>query len=318
MRSLALCHADDPCYALVAAAMARRGGELVRVDLTQFPAELPLALSVGEVHDALSFGGVDLNQARSAWIRHVDVAQTLPAMDPGHRDATEQLANSTLHAALQCLDIFVLDPPDRMASAPMKPRQGQLALRFGLGVPRTLVSNDPQAIRAFAARCGGAIIAKMMDSGSVMLENQGDAEPFPTMLLGEAELAGLDGIELSPMIFQERVPKAMEARVTIVGREVFTAAVAVRDEVDVRQHPELLAGLRPYAALPDPVRRGLERLMDHVGLNFATFDLILTPDGRWVFLEMNTVSYFHHVEQAAGLPIADSVARLLMGLAVVR
>lgn len=317
-RALALCRADDPCFAPVAAAMARHGGELIRVDLSTFPHELSLALSIGEGQDSLRFGDIDLNDAEAVWIRHVDVAESLPPMEPSHRAATENLANTALHAALQSIEVFQLDPPDRMGNAPLKPRQGQLARRAGLAVPRTLVSNDPDAIRAFAARCGGQIIAKMLDSGSVMMEDEDGAVPFPTMLMRADELDELPGIELSPMIFQELVPKRLEARVTIVGREVFVAAVPVTDAVDMRQDRALIEGLRAFDGLPRDVVRGLEQMMDRVGLNFATFDLINTPDDRWVYLEMNTVSYFHHVERFAGLPVSDAVARLLLGLAPTR
>jgi glutathione synthase/RimK-type ligase-like ATP-grasp enzyme len=48
-------------------------------------------------------------------------------------------------------------------------------------------------------------------------------------------------------------------------------------------------------------------------LDFATVDLILTPDGRYVFLEVNTVSFFSFVEKATGLPISGAVADLLLG-----
>ena len=63
------------------------------------------------------------------------------------------------------------------------------------------------------------------------------------------------------------------------------------------------------------MERRLLALLNHAGLNFATADVILTPDGRYVFLEINTTSYFDFVEASTGMPISAAVANLLMGLA---
>lgn len=59
----------------------------------------------------------------------------------------------------------------------------------------------------------------------------------------------------------------------------------------------------------------LVALLDRFGLDFATLDVVLTRDGRWVLLEVNTTSFFDHVEVCAGLPISGAVADLLLGLA---
>lgn len=314
-RVLAFARPDDPSLPLVSAALARRGGELSLVDLPAFPARLSLSLSVGPGAEPLRVGGYRLDDFGACWIRHLEVGAGLPAeLAPEHRAACQALASATLSSALECLDGFVLDPLTRLHAAPMKPRQGRLAAACGLEVPRTLVSNDPAAIRAFAARCGGRVVAKMIDSGTVLFGEGEAAEVLPTLLLSLEDLQDLPGIELSPMIFQELIDKQLEARVTVVGRRLFSAAVRTGDIVDMRQDPALIAGLRP-CPLPPALESALLEMVRRVGLNFATFDLILTPEGRWVFLEMNTVSFFDHVERHAGLPISDAIAELLLGLA---
>ncbi len=314
-RVLCLARPGDPSVELVARALARRGVELVWPDLRRFPGELSLGFGVGE--DALPprLGGVELAGARSLWIRHLEVGEALPeTLSPEHRSACASLGYAAVISLIECLDLFQLDPLEAVEAAPVKARQGQLARRFGLEVPRTLVSNDADTIRAFARRCGGELIAKMLESGSVLLQGADGLEPYPTTLLSADDLESLDGIALSPMIFQERIPRRLEARVTVVGHDVFVAAVEGGEAVDVRTDPSLIAGLRPYVGVPERVRAGLLAMLDHLGLNFGTFDLILTPEGRWVFLEMNTVSFFDHVERNAGLPISESVSELLLGL----
>ena len=306
---------DDPSVALVRRALAARGAELVALPTDRLPVEAALSIALDDGPPAVSLGGVDLRSLRSLWIRHPSLGELPASLPPEERDACRGQCEAALWAALGCFEGYALDPVEALLAAPSKPQQAALARRCGLATPRTLVTNDPRAARDFAASCPGGAVCKLVESGSLSLARDGGgARSFPTTLLTDAHLASLDGLELAPMIFQELVPKALEARVTVVGRDVFVAAVAPGDVVDVRTEPSLLAALRPYEGLPDAVRGGLLRLLDRLGLDFATADLALTPEGRWVFLEVNTVSFFDHVEAHAGLPISAAVAELLLGL----
>ena len=67
--------------------------------------------------------------------------------------------------------------------------------------------------------------------------------------------------------------------------------------------------------LPRSLEARLLRLLDRLGLNFATVDLIVTPEDRHVFLEVNAISYFGFIERSTGLPISDALADLLVGRA---
>ncbi len=127
--------------------------------------------------------------------------------------------------------------------------------------------------------------------------------PFSTSLAGgapfvfthavaEADLDALSGLRQSPMVFQERIPKARELRVACVDGRCFPGALdATRYEsiaVDWR-HPdvsEVGIGWEPDA-LPRDVEAQLGALLRALGLVFGAVDLIRTPDGEHVFLEVN-------------------------------
>ena len=53
--------------------------------------------------------------------------------------------------------------------------------------------------------------------------------------------------------------------------------------------------------------------MDHFSLNYGAIDIILTPDGKLVFLELNPCGEFFWLEHSAGLPISDAIADVLLG-----
>jgi glutathione synthase/RimK-type ligase-like ATP-grasp enzyme len=64
--------------------------------------------------------------------------------------------------------------------------------------------------------------------------------------------------------------------------------------------------------LPTDVEAKLLQFMDYFGLNYGGIDIIVTPDDRYVFLEVNPVGEFFWLELYAGLPISQAIARLLL------
>ena len=221
-----------------------------------------------------------------------------------------------LWSLVECLPVFQLDPPGPLQAAPYKPRQVELARAVGLDVPRTLLTNDPEAVRAFAAGCPAGLVTKMIGS-SVLVETAAGLAPIYTRTVDPGELNSLDGLDLCPMLFQERIPKARELRITVVGSQMFVAAIDPTTSLlgadDWRRDRTLVGSFRPYDALPEPVETKIFALLDLLKLNFATVDMIYTPDDRYVFIEINTISFFHFVERAAGLPISGAIADLLLG-----
>ncbi len=301
----------DPCVPMVGRAIEARGGELVAVDLEGFPADVALALEIeGDVaHGTL--GGVRLEAFGATWIRHLTPGGLPDALGHEEREACAVQAEAALWVVAGCVGGYQLDPPEAVCAVPSKARQQQIAAGLGLDVPRTLVTNSVDAVREFARRTPGGVVCKLIESGTVGVRGADGARAFPTTALDVEDLAGL---ALSPMIVQERLDKALELRVTVVGAQAFVAAVDPQGAVDVRLEPALMRALRPFDGLPGAVRARLFALLDRFGLDFATLDVVLTRDGRWVLLEVNTTSFFDHVEVCAGLPISGAVADLLLGI----
>jgi glutathione synthase/RimK-type ligase-like ATP-grasp enzyme len=52
--------------------------------------------------------------------------------------------------------------------------------------------------------------------------------------------------------------------------------------------------------------------VERLGLCYGAIDMVLTPDGRYVFLEINPNGQYLWIEEAAGLPISDAICDLLM------
>lgn len=305
--------AGDPDALLVAGALAERGAELLFAATSPYPAGAALELELrGGERPRIGLGGLRLDDADALWIRHLGIEGLPEGMRDDERAAALTQADAALWSAIACADGLVVDPPEALLAAPAKPRLQLLAARLGLEVPRALVTNAPAAVREFARACPGGLICKLVESGAITNADPEAPPQMPTIALDDEDLDHLEGLELGPMLFQERLRKRLEFRVTIVGHELFPAAVATGEAIDVRMHPALIRGLRPHD-LPPALGRRLLALATHLGLNYATVDLVLTEEGRWVLLELNTTSYFEHVERHAGLPIAAALADLLLG-----
>jgi D-alanine-D-alanine ligase-like ATP-grasp enzyme len=59
------------------------------------------------------------------------------------------------------------------------------------------------------------------------------------------------------------------------------------------------------------VDAGLHRLMRSFGINFASIDMIVTPEGEFVFLDLNPNGQWLWLEEELGLPLVASMADLL-------
>jgi hypothetical protein len=176
-----------------------------------------------------------------------------------------------------------------------------VAGEVGLEVPRTRVTNDPAAARAFVAEIGpGETVYK-----AFIAQPEAWRE---TRTLTEAEVTHLDDVALAPVIFQEYVPADVDLRITVVGEEVFAVAIDASETdypTDYRMH--LGEARVEVHELPTAVRGRLRAFMDRLGLVYGAIDMRLTPDGRYVFLEVNPSGLWLFTEEPTGLPITEAV-----------
>jgi glutathione synthase/RimK-type ligase-like ATP-grasp enzyme len=206
---------------------------------------------------------------------------------------------------------------DADRAAENKLRQLRLARGLGLEIPRTLVTNDPEEVVAFHETLDGRMVTKML---TPLTQSMSGHTPFVhTSVVRREDLEHLDGLRYSPMVFQEQVDKAHELRVAVVagsgGGRCFAGAIdATRSDtgrVDWRKAAPTQAAWRP-GTLPDDVAAKLLELVTALDLVYGAVDLIVTPEGRHVFLEVNPAGEWGMLERDAGLPIAAALAQALL------
>jgi glutathione synthase/RimK-type ligase-like ATP-grasp enzyme len=134
-------------------------------------------------------------------------------------------------------------------------------------------------------------------------------------VLRPTELQYLEATRLAPVIFQEYVPADVDLRVTVIGDEVFPAAIHSQEtEYPFDFRMTMDAARMEADELPADVVDMLHAFMDRLGLVYGAVDMRRTPDGRHVFLEVNPAGQFLFVEERTGQPIAAALARALAGV----
>ncbi len=192
-----------------------------------------------------------------------------------------------------------------------KPAQLLAAERVGLETPPTIVSNDANTIVAFLRQFGETAIYKNLSwyYGGKNRALYTNRIAVDTILLHAANVAA------APGIFQPYIEKKYELRVTIVGTTIFAARIdsqaCEETKTDWRRDPGIV--LHEAVTLPREIAESLLEFHRSQGLVYGAYDLIVTPDGRHVFLEVNSVGQWLWLEETAGLRISAAIAEALLG-----
>lgn len=303
----------DPTADMVLLHLARAGVASARFDTAHFPTELSLSARLGPADSwRVSIGDTCLDDVSAVYYRRPGRFVFNRAVPSDAIGWCEGQARYGFWGVLESLPALWINHPTRVGWAEYKPRQLDAAIAAGLCVPPTLVTNRPEEAAAFAAEHRGEIITKVLYA-RVPRDDTDNPRGIVYTVAVPPDRVGDQSIALTAHLFQAKVTKATDIRVTVVGERQFAAELYPADgppgELDWRQHHEQI-GYRP-CPIPANVAHGVTTLMGRLGLRFGALDFILTPDGQWVFLEINPNGQWAWIERATGLPIAAAMADLL-------
>ena len=214
----------------------------------------------------------------------------------------------TLSALYESLQTFWVCHPHKLRRADIKALQLAEASKAGLKTPNTLISNDPARVATFVDLLGDRECAIKPLIALGVKDEQGYRLPLTTTL---PQGYSLDSVTLAPTIFQPYIEKMTELRSVVIGKKIFSASINSQNNENTRK--DWRGGDCQYEifALPEHVETAIHRLMNSFGINFASLDMILTPDGEYVFLEVNPNGQWLWLEEELGLPLVSSMADLL-------
>lgn len=294
--------ATEQPIVLITEALRRLGLPYTMLHQRRFP-DLPLDLQVDGtgVHGHLLDNGhrVDCAGVTGVFTRLMDWRR-LPELEGADEETVRHCASwhEVLGDWIEIAPGCVMNRTAPTASNQSKPYQAQLIADAGFRVPETLVTNDPDLVRAFLSRHGDVVYKSISSVRSIVRP------------LDDEALDRLPLIRACPVQFQRYV-RGVNVRVHAVDGELFATRIET-DRVDYR-YAHRYGGrtrLAPWD-LPDDLAQRCSTLVTRLGLTLAGIDLALTDEGEAYCFEVNPSPAFSFYEGHTGQPIARSIARAL-------
>ena len=261
-----------------------------------------------------SSGGapIELHKTTSVWWRRPQPLELHPEMgDPVNQRFAYRECHEALAGAWLTTDTFWMNDPAADEKACSKLYQLRTANACGLRVPETCVTSKPDTVRALFERQRSNIVYKAFSACEEAWRE--------TRKITSDELDMIDNVRFAPVIFQEFIPAVADLRITIVGDRMFAADIRTPSNKYAFDYRMSMDSAEFHAVdLPTSVESVLHDLMERLGIIYGAVDMRLTPDGEYVFLEVNPSGQWDFVEERTGQPIARAVAeRLAKGVAQV-
>jgi glutathione synthase/RimK-type ligase-like ATP-grasp enzyme len=246
---------------------------------------------------------LDLAQLTGVFVRYIgkDGRAPMATVPADLEDAAIAECQAGLSTLLEHLPCPVANRAAGSMSNHSKPYQALIVRQTGLRTPRTLITSDPAAARAFYEACGGEVIFKSLSGLRSVVRRM---EP--------RDLDRLMHLRQGVAQFQEFVP-GENIRVHTVGDALFATRVLTQ-AVDYRyaerqgHHMEM-----EPTTVPEPVAAACHKLASALNLVIAGIDLKETPDGSYYCFEVNPSPGFAFYEQRTGQAISAALAEVLRG-----
>lgn len=338
MTVLIIAHLFEPSVNAVIRELEKRDVPWARLNCEEFPlfAHGNVFLSGQEAYGLIETeaGVIDTRAIRSVWFRRTAKPAVPKFMSTKDKDFTRSECNAFLNGAFDLIYGRWINPREAERSA-SKILQLVTAAQCGLRIPKTLISNSPDAARAFYANSEARVAFKPVsgyaprgaDFSKHMAERFGDqidfeiedasdrsdtAEIVFNQILTAEKMEQIDSLKLCPATFQEYVEKSADIRVTIVGDNIFACRILSQNsketQIDFRRMV-LLDSIKEIVheriILPIQIQEKLHSFMQQMGLHFGCIDLLETDEGEYVFLEVNPSGQWMWIETIVGYPISE-------------
>jgi hypothetical protein len=247
---------------------------------------------------------LDWEAAEAVWCRRLSLPTALDRNDTETDAFTlleERRFTRWLVHTLETCPVRSINLPTYSQAAENKFLQLKAARHYGLRIPHTLVSAQPDRVRAFLRR-ERVVVAKPLDNYSWKERSGEELTAFASVLdTDRAALLSDEDIASCVTMYQERIDKVADVRMVIMGGDLFAYKVVQNGE----QHFDFRIGFLAenhltYEAIPVPASLK-KKTLDLIGsfrINFASADFVLTADGEWVFLDLNPNGQWLFVEDS--------------------
>jgi len=317
---LILSRENDEHAAHIVRRLKGRRARLLWLDPALFPVEMGIRIRCdrqGRQSRTLHLRRrtLDLDEVTAVWMRRPGNPRPDEEItDPESRTWTQEECKNLLTGLWESLDcLWVPGKPLAYTLGYNKAYHIGLAASCGFRIPKTIFTNRPEDFLSLYRETRGRLVSKVMLNNYIPHE-AANSVAF-THAVRRRNAVRCRTLRYSPVILQEYVPKDVELRITVVDSRVFAAEIrsqaSHRTKHDWRHYDDERATYAPHK-LPEAVCRSCIRLVRALGLCFGTIDMVLTPGGEYVFLEINPNGQWLWIESLTQLPISAALVDLLI------
>lgn len=307
----------------VADGLRSRGYDVVAYEVDKVAeGRVPFSMSYDEASGfSVTYGGRELalGSIAAAWLRRPNMFID----DQSNRALQMTIDRERLLSQYPIIDEVPeaawLNSPERMRRIEQKFGQLALAQEVGFRVPQATVSTNNWSVlgEKITPEDTDEVIYKPL-MGDLLEDDKGNLHlPYTKVYGNRPSELPLDSNPY-PGLWQPRLDKAREWRVTVVGEKVFGATIYTTETSsdDWRKHQASRELVRFVAEdFPAGESEKCRAYLRHAGLRFGAFDFIESRDGTITFLECNTNGQYGWLEAEIGLPITDAIIEDLAGIA---
>lgn len=305
MSVLLITERDDIHAHALTWALKRQGVRCDRWSLSDFPENRKTSVRIrdSQLPPVIDVSGLPPGPYESIWTRRVGspraLADTLAPADVPMALLQARRYSDGLREIFSPESAWI-NPPEARGAANAKPRQLLAARQAGFTIPDTLLSNDPEQIRAFFREHQGNVIYKGFTPAFWENRERGTISCLFTTKLTEEALEEDAAFTSCPGIYQIYVPKKADVRVTFFGATYCAARIysQVRGHgsVDFRSDLKAEAPMEPFE-MDSELLRKCTALTSQLGLLHGSYDFVEQPDGTMTFLEINEMGQFLWLEE---------------------
>ncbi len=297
---------SEPTFAMVCEQVEKQGAPALIFNQRRFKdIDIEFEIKSGQIRGILRIAGLNhrLEDFGGVYTRLMDPRHLPEVEDEPPQSTLRQRCFAVHYTLMQWYNIApvrVVSRTGPMGSNFSKPYQSQLIQEQGFLVPETLVTNVPALVHEFRERHAKLIYKSISSVRSIV------------QAFGEGDIRRLDHIRWCPVQFQRYI-EGTDVRVHVVDDEVFATAVKSKS-TDYRYAPQESDQAELGAlTLDHELERRCVGLSKSLGLTVSGIDLMITPENEAYCFEVNPSPAFSYYESQTNQPIANAIARYLIG-----
>lgn len=290
--------------------------DVIRINENDKLNSINLQITDEEKKNNLKFGekNVILSQIKSFWFRRGRIEMDFPIIN-GNNEFYYFVRNHSLNE-LKTLEEFIIKEMEKkfflgnyFNGNVNKLYSLNVARQIGLKIPHTFVTSEKESLLNFFNEQKNCISKSIQDvlSFTTQTENYYSI----TQKVIKSDILEMNSF-FSPSLIQNEISKKYEIRIFYIYEACYAMAIFSQENeksrIDFRNVDNLNPCRRVPYKLPLEIEQKICLLMNELGLNTGSIDMIFTTELEYIFLEVNPVGQYDMVSVPCNYYLHEKIA----------